>query len=39
MVRMPSGPLKQVGDHPVMVVLHTDVSASVTVTVVGDTAT
>jgi large subunit ribosomal protein L9 len=39
MVRMPSGPLKQVGDHPVIVVLHTDVSASVTVTVVGDTAT
>lgn len=39
MVRMPSGPLKQVGDHPVLVVLHTDVSASVTVTVVGDTVT
>lgn len=39
MVRMPSGPLKQVGDHPVLVVLHTDVSANVTVTVVGDTAT
>lgn len=39
MVRMPSGPLKQVGDHPVLVVLHTDVSANVTVTVVGDAAT
>jgi large subunit ribosomal protein L9 len=37
MVRMPSGPLKQVGDHPVSVALHTDVSANITVTVVGDT--
>ncbi|HSQ80881.1 MAG TPA: 50S ribosomal protein L9 [Casimicrobiaceae bacterium] len=39
MVRMPSGPLKQVGDHPVSVAMHTDVSANITVTVVGDTTT
>ena len=39
MIRMPSGPLKQVGDHPVTVVLHTDVTAHVTVTVVGETVT
>ena len=25
MVRMPAGPLKQVGEHPVAVALHTDV--------------
>jgi len=39
MVRMPTGPLKQIGDHPVSVALHTDVSASITVTVIGDTTT
>ena len=37
MVRMPSGPLKQVGDHPVSVALHTDVTAHITVNVVGET--
>ena len=37
MVRMPSGPLKQVGEHPVTVALHTDVAAHVTVNVVGET--
>ena len=37
MVRMPSGPLKQVGDHPVSVALHTDVTAHITVHVVGET--
>ncbi len=37
MVRMPSGPLKQVGEHPVSVALHTDVVAHVTVNVVGET--
>ncbi|MHB8495412.1 MAG: 50S ribosomal protein L9 [Casimicrobiaceae bacterium] len=39
MIRMPAGPLKQVGDHPVSVALHTDVSANITVTVIGDTTT
>jgi len=37
MVRMPSGPLKHVGEHPVSVALHTDVTAHVTVSVVGET--
>jgi len=37
MVRMPSGPLKQIGDHPVSVALHTDVTAHITVHVVGET--
>lgn len=37
MVRMPSGPLKQVGEHPVSVALHTDVAAHITVNVVGET--
>jgi large subunit ribosomal protein L9 len=36
-VRLPSGPLKQVGDHPVVVALHSDVEASITVSVLGDT--
>ena len=38
MVRLPNGPLKQVGEHPVTVALHSDVAAHVTVTVVGETA-
>jgi large subunit ribosomal protein L9 len=37
MVRMPSGPLKQIGEHPVSVALHTDVAAHITVNVVGET--
>jgi len=37
MVRMPSGPLKQVGEHPVSIALHTDVTAHITVNVVGET--
>ncbi|MBS0325423.1 MAG: 50S ribosomal protein L9 [Proteobacteria bacterium] len=36
MVRMPSGPLKQIGDHPVTIVLHTDVSAHIVVQVVPE---
>jgi len=36
-VRMPTGPLKQVGDYPLVVAVHTDVMASITVSVVGDT--
>jgi large subunit ribosomal protein L9 len=38
MVRLPSGPLKQTGEHPVTVALHSDVTAHITVTVVGETA-
>ncbi|MGE5170612.1 MAG: 50S ribosomal protein L9 [Rudaea sp.] len=37
MIRMPGGPLKHVGEHPVTIMLHTDVSAHVTVNVVGET--
>ena len=37
-VRMPAGPIKIVGDHPVTVSLHTDVTADITVTVYGETA-
>ena len=36
-VRMPSGPLKIVGEHPVTIALHTDVTAHVTVNIVGET--
>lgn len=36
MIRMPEGPLKQVGDHPVKIALHTDVVVSVTVSVLGE---
>ncbi len=35
-IRMPQGPLKMVGDHPVVVVLHTDVAIDVTVAVLGE---
>lgn len=38
MVRMPEGPLKHVGDFPLVVAPHTDVVANVTITVVGETA-
>ncbi len=37
-VRLPAGPLKTVGEHPVTIVLHTDVSVSVTVAVVAETS-
>ena len=39
MVRLPAGPLKQVGEHAVSIALHTDVTAHITVNVVGETAT
>ena len=37
-IRMPIGPLKTVGDHPVTVALHTDVAVDIIVTVYGETA-
>lgn len=37
-VRLPAGPLKTVGDHPVSIALHTDVDAHLTIAVVADTA-
>jgi large subunit ribosomal protein L9 len=36
-VRLPNGPLKTVGEHPVTVALHTDVVVDINVTVVGET--
>jgi large subunit ribosomal protein L9 len=35
-VRMPQGPLKQVGDYPLTIALHTDVTATITVSVLGE---
>ncbi|MDP9646239.1 50S ribosomal protein L9 [Paraburkholderia caledonica] len=35
-VRLPEGPLKTVGDHPIQVSLHTDVVVDVTVSVLGE---
>ncbi|HZY15690.1 MAG TPA: 50S ribosomal protein L9 [Ramlibacter sp.] len=37
-VRMPTGPIKTVGESTVSVALHTDVVVDVTVTVLGETA-
>jgi len=36
MIRMPQGSLKQVGDHPVTISLHSDVVANIVVSVLGD---
>lgn len=35
-VRMPQGPIKTVGEHPVKVALHTDVVVTITVAVAGE---
>ena len=35
-IRMPQGPLKQVGDFPIQVALHTDVAVTITVSVLGE---
>ena len=35
-VRMPQGPLKQVGEFPIQVALHTDVTVTITVAVIGE---
>ncbi|MEC4722409.1 50S ribosomal protein L9 [Noviherbaspirillum sp. CPCC 100848] len=35
-IRMPQGPLKVVGEHPISVALHTDVVAEITVSIVGE---
>ena len=36
MVRMPAGPIKQVGEHHIQVQLHADVVATVNVSVLGE---
>jgi len=35
-IRMPQGALKQVGDFPIQVALHTDVTVTITVSVLGE---
>ena len=35
-VRMPQGPLKQIGDHHIEIALHGDVVATITVSVLGE---
>ena len=35
-IRMPEGPLKQVGDQPVRIALHPDVVVTITVSVLGE---
>jgi large subunit ribosomal protein L9 len=37
-IRMPEGPLKHVGDFPLVVGLYLDVTANITVTVIGEAA-
>ncbi|GAB1720450.1 MAG: LSU ribosomal protein L9P [Nitrosospira sp.] len=36
MIRMPQGSLKQVGDHPIAIALHSDVVANIVISVLGD---
>jgi len=36
-IRLPQGPLKQVGDHEVAIALHTDVVVHIKVSVLGET--
>jgi len=35
-VRMPNGPIRSTGDHPVMLHLHTDVDVTLTVTIIAE---
>ena len=35
-IRMPQGPLKQVGDYPLEIALHTDVTVKINVSVLGE---
>jgi large subunit ribosomal protein L9 len=35
-IRMPQGPLKQVGEYPLQISLHTDVTVTVKVAVIGE---
>ena len=38
MIRLPQGTLKQVGDHPLAIALHSDVVVHITVSVLGEQA-
>jgi large subunit ribosomal protein L9 len=35
-IRMPQGPLKQVGDYPIQIALHTDVAVTINISVLGE---
>jgi large subunit ribosomal protein L9 len=35
-VRMPAGPLKQIGEYPIVVAMHTDAHATITVSVLAE---
>jgi large subunit ribosomal protein L9 len=35
-IRMPNGPLKTVGDHPISIALHHDIVVDITVSVLGE---
>jgi large subunit ribosomal protein L9 len=35
-IRMPQGPLKQIGDHDITLALHTDVNVNIKVSVLGE---
>ena len=35
-IRMPTGPLKQAGEYPLQIALHTDVVVTITVSVIGE---
>jgi large subunit ribosomal protein L9 len=35
-IRMPQGPIKTVGDHPIRIALHADVVVTITVSVLGE---
>jgi len=37
-VRMPTGPLKLVGDHPIAIAVHTDVVVDINIRVIGEQA-
>jgi large subunit ribosomal protein L9 len=37
MIRLPQGPLKTVGDHSIVIALHTDVLAHIKISVLGET--
>jgi large subunit ribosomal protein L9 len=38
MIRLPEGPLKQIGDHSIAIALHADVVVHITVSVLGEQA-
>ncbi len=37
-IRMPQGPIKQIGDQPIKIALHSDIVVTITVSVLGEAA-